>query len=212
MEDILAQQLSDYEDLTLNLESLLDGLSESTNINFENDKKKNRDQLEDFKQILQSNKDAFKENAHKKDWAPVQEFRNAIKLQPHHFDSIEYPNVVEKVWQKVWEQLKNYEGMESFGLEQFFRIEKNDIYPDLPLTIRQKVSSMYTMLNYIGYRPDLGLRSDRGFRKAIHDQGHASIASGLDILFTCDDRMAAKCRAIYEYLGVGTKVVHMKRK
>jgi hypothetical protein len=37
------------------------------------------------------------------------------------------------------------------------------------------------------------------------------MASGVDVLMTFDERMAAKCTAIYEYLGVTTQVLLLNK-
>jgi hypothetical protein len=137
-------------------------------------------------------------------WSPINDFRKATKLQPHHLKSIKFPDVIGQIW-KI---LSEIEGLDTLSLETFFRIDQNYINPGQAMTTRQKVSAMYSMLNYIGYEPDTKLHNDKGFRRSLNDMGHVSMASGVDCLVTGDDRMVMKAAAIYEFLGNSTVILH----
>lgn len=67
----------------------------------------------------------------------------------------------------------------------------------------QLISTLFNVLESIGYKGEKIKKSV----SRLHDVSHAIYATKADIFVTNDVRFAAKCRAVYEYAGVTTKVM-----
>lgn len=142
-------------------------------------------------------------------WSGIKDFRQHFKLEPHHFNAIKPPNVLEQIW-AIFNK-SNAVTNHQAGIDEFFMFNRSELFPDMPnmrFHLHQKVLAGYNMLNTIGYYPDKPLHKDRGFERASSDQTHASLAIFCDSLVTADERMAKKAEAIYEYLKVPTKVLY----
>lgn len=119
----------------------------------------------------------------------LNECRNAFKLQPRHFNTIQKPNFLEQIWEK----LKAVESIaqSNFTIKEFFGLVKNPVYPERPYSAHEKVTAIYSYLNMIGFHPDKPLHKERGFIRASSDLRHASIASLTHLLISCDNRFVS---------------------
>lgn len=127
-------------------------------------------------------------------------FRAALEIAPSLLNNIRPPNVVQKIWEQVSASNKipaQINSVDNF-LAKGVWAHLNDGEP----TWEAKISSLYTLLNLIGYWPDEQLHKDGKFRSAMGDQTHAAFAAFAQVFITGDERMAKKTFAIYEYLGI----------
>ncbi|SEJ13259.1 hypothetical protein SAMN05216201_1052 [Pseudomonas linyingensis] len=139
-------------------------------------------------------------------YSGVQTYRNHMKVGPVQLNNIEPPNVIEKIW-SIYKTLDGYRE-NNFSIEQFLGLSQNPIY-NREMYLHEKVTSVYNVLNVIGYYPDSKMKHDRRFTAAMSDAGHAAIASFSDFLFSRDAAFIHKTRAAYEYLNVKTQVIEV---
>lgn len=139
-------------------------------------------------------------------YSGVQAYRNHMKVGPVQLNNIEPPNVIEQIW-SIYKTLDGYRD-NNFSIEQFLGLSKNPIY-NRGMYLHEKVTSVYNVLNVIGYYPDSKMKYDRRFTAAMSDAGHAAIASFSDLLFSRDAAFIHKTRAAYEYLNVKTQVIEV---
>ena len=138
----------------------------------------------------------------------AKEFRGAMEIAPVSLNNIRPPNVMQKVWKQVCASGKipsQLSGV-SYFLEKGVCAHIKDGEP----TWEAKIGSLYSLLNFIGYFPDEDLHKDNGFRSGMGDQIHACYAAFAQLFITCDERMAKKKYAVYEQLGIGTRVCWCK--
>lgn len=69
------------------------------------------------------------------------------------------------------------------------------------------IEILFRILNQNGYNADKSLRTTSS---GTHDISHAIYATAADWLLTTDTRFSAKCKAVFSFLGVPTKVVCCK--
>lgn len=139
-----------------------------------------------------------------KEWNGIKSYRESVDIGPMKLNNIEPPNVIEKIWGVFKFKLPKNDHINS--LEDFFQIRINPIFPNRPYHLHQKVTSIYNMLNTLGYFPDSKLHKERRFIAAMSDNCHASMASFCNLLLSRDENFVKKVRAVYEYLGVQTEV------
>ncbi len=142
-----------------------------------------------------------------KNWSGIKDFRNAVGVGPRELNNITPPDVLKKIWEK-FSVILPYNTM-NIGIEEFFGITTNPIYPDRPYFNYQKVTGIYNMLNTLGYYPDSELQKERRLIASLSDTNHASMASFCNVLFSRDEAFVKKVQAAYEYLGVPTYVKHV---
>ncbi|WP_347253831.1 hypothetical protein [Leminorella grimontii] len=140
------------------------------------------------------------------DYSGVQVYRNHTKISPLQLNNIEPPNVIEKIWE-IYRAIDDYRD-NNFSIEQFLGISRNLIY-NREMHLHEKVTSIYNVLNVIGYHPDSKMKLDRRFTAAMSDAGHAAIASFANYLFSRDLAFIYKTRAVYEYLNIKTQVIEV---
>lgn len=155
--------------------------------------------------LEESSKHLYKHAPEPVGWSGIKDYRGSLELGPIQLNNIEPPNVLEQIWNKYKEKL-TYDEL-NWELEDFFGIKINPIYPDSQYFDYQKVNSIYTHLNMIGYHPDSKVHKERRFVAAVSDQGHASLGTFSDFLLSRDESFVIKARAAYEYLGVQTQVM-----
>lgn len=138
-------------------------------------------------------------------WSGVKAFRDAMNIGPKELNNISPPNVLEKIWElyKVKDEYKDL----NWTVEDFFSLKQNPVFPNKPYFGFQKVTSIYNHLNLIGYHPDSKTHRERRFTAAMSDQGHASVASFANVLFSRDESFVKKTKAAYEFLGINTEVM-----
>ncbi|KGJ98128.1 hypothetical protein [Thalassotalea sp. ND16A] len=167
------------------------------------------DMQREFNKISDSTSALMKENIpDDKNWSGIKSFREAVALGPMQLNNIEPPFVL----RQIWDFFKNQEPYSSGekDIDDFFGLKTNPIYPDQPHFDHQKVTSIYSMLNTIGYYPDSKVHQKRRFTAAMSDTQHASLATFCDTLLSADKAFIKKVRAAYEYLAVPTKVTFVQ--
>lgn len=95
-------------------------------------------------------------------------------------------------------------------LSDNLKIEKQ-MYPSIKnyhYDLEFTIEVLFKILNRCGYYAEKG--DEKKGISAIHDISHAIYASLTDYLITTDERFAKKCKAVYYYLGINTKVIHTK--
>ncbi|MHC5225505.1 hypothetical protein [Ignatzschineria sp. LJL83] len=133
----------------------------------------------------------------------VDVFRSELKAGSKELNNIKAPNVLQKIYDLIH---KNVSIENRTSIEKFFHMDKNPIEPTGDYFDFQKVNVIYSMLNMLGYYPDSKLKIDKRFIASQSDQGHAVMASFVDALFSEDKSFLKKVEAIYEFLGIRTKI------
>lgn len=161
-----------------------------------------------FEVTLDETERLMKENIpDDKNWSGIKDFRNSVGIGPKELNNIEPPDVLKKIWD-MFKVLPPYNKM-NIGIEEFFGITTNPIYPDQPYFNHQKVTAIYNMLNTLGYYPDSKVHKERRFVASLSDTSHASMASFCNVLFSRDEYFVKKVQAAYEFLGIPTLVRHV---
>lgn len=143
-----------------------------------------------------------------KSWSGIKDFRNATGIGPKELNNITPPDVLKQIWEK-FKNLPQYSAMD-IGIDEFYRLKQNPIYPDRPYFKHQKVIGIYNMLNSLGYWPDSKVHKERRFVSALSDNSHASMASFCQVLFSRDEAFVKKVQATYEYLEIPTLVLFVE--
>jgi hypothetical protein len=135
------------------------------------------------------------------------ELHEKIKIGPKQLKNIAHPNVIKK----IWEQIASSPELKDKGItfDKFFQLESNPIYPGEDYPIYSKVGMLYNMLNSIGFYPDKDIERENRFAGSLCDSQHAANAIFCKFLMTSDLAMSKKCSAIYEYLGIGTRIIYI---
>lgn len=135
-------------------------------------------------------------------------FRVAMEIAPLSLNNIRPPNVMQNIWEQVHASgtIPSQISSANDFLEQGVWAHMKDGEP----TWEDKIGGFYSLLNFIGYCPDEDLHKDGGFRSAMGDHVHATYAAFAQLFITCDEKMAKKTYAIYEYLGIRTIVCWCK--
>lgn len=154
------------------------------------------DALDEIEKLLKENV------SDDKNWSGVKSFRSKIGIGPKKLNNITPP----KVLNQIWEMFRHESQYSSVGIDEFYGLKTNPIYPDRPYFKHQKVTSVYNMLNTLGYWPDSNIDKERRFVAALSDNSHASMASFSHVLFSRDKAFVKKVRATYEYLEIPTHV------
>ena len=164
--------------------------------------------LNQFEESVNESERQWKSNIKDdKNWSGVKDFRSAVGVSPVQLNNIQPPDVLKKIWD-LFKKVPPYNEMNQ-SIDEFFGIAFNPIYPEKPYFKHQKVTSIYNMLNTLGYYPDSKVHKERRFVAALSDQSHASIASFSDFLLSRDKNFIRKVKAAYEYLGIPTQVQHV---
>lgn len=140
-----------------------------------------------------------------KNWSGVQDYRKCTNIGPAQLNNVKGPNILEK----IWELHKNSPGYResNFSIEDFLGLTVQKQLTGRDIFIHEKVTSIYNVLNVVGYFPDSRMKNEKRFVAALSDAGHASIASFADYFLTCDVAMHRKAQASYEYLSAKTKLI-----
>ncbi|MBD9633622.1 hypothetical protein [Pseudomonas sp. PDM19] len=141
------------------------------------------------------------------DGAPtIQTLRDCTGLGPKQLNNITAPNVIEKIWSlhQVAPGYREY----NFSIEQFLGISRTD-FQHRDMHLHEKITACYNVLNVVGFHQDSNLKSEKRFTAATSDAGHAAIASFANHVFSNDSAFIKKTQAVYDYLGVTTKVTEV---
>lgn len=133
-------------------------------------------------------------------------FRNQLGINIDKIKEIEFPNVIEKIWRYI--QSNNYV-FEKMVFDDFCQISSDISNPNRKLTDFEKIHSIYTILNLIGYMPEKKVKNERKFIASDRDISHVAYASYCHYFITNDERLGNKSRAIYEYLNIPTEVLEV---
>lgn len=138
----------------------------------------------------------------------VRQLEVATGLGPNVFKNIQPPGVVRKVWELVE---ASFHGVEV-DLETFFGIRPQPFEADADRerTILEKVNAIYHQLNFLGYYRDSEISKPRRFVASFSDLTHAGLASFCHVLISRDEDLVKKAAAAYEYLEVGTRILHYR--
>jgi len=132
-----------------------------------------------------------------------------IGVGPKILKNIKEPNVLLQVWDKVKETLPD----DITTFEEYFGLDQSrwDSTPKRELSVIEKVNGIYHQLNFLGYYRDSKMKKDRRFKASFSDMTHAGMATFCRLFICRDEDLVMKAAAAYEYLGVQTKVVHLKQ-
>lgn len=208
-EDIKNDQIDAFDDLMVYLQDLGEKIQEvdsNSDINaqisaYTTDMKKKHD-----KAVAQSANELRKHVDDEYNYSGVKNYRDYTGIGPMQLNNIEPPNVIEKIWE-AHRELDGYKGHE-FTIEQFYGISLNSIY-NREMFFFEKITSIYNVLNVVGYHPDSKMEKERRFTAAMSDAGHASIGSFADYVFSRDLAFIKKTRACYEFLNTKSQVIEV---
>lgn len=133
-------------------------------------------------------------------------FRKQLGVNIDKIKEIEFPNVIEKIWRYI--QSNNYV-LEKMAFNDFCQISSDLNNPNRKLTNFEKIHSIYTILNLIGYMPEKKVKNEKKFTASDRDISHVAYASYCHYFITNDERLVNKSRAIYEYLNIPTEVLEI---
>ncbi len=74
-----------------------------------------------------------------------------------------------------------------------------------------KIVALHSFLNMVGYHADKKLSSTKKLPSTRHDGEHIAYGAFCDYLLSADRKLVQKAAAIYQYLDVGTRIMHLKR-
>lgn len=163
---------------------------------------------EQFEVVTQQMREALNEKIKdQENFRGRKELHEKIRIGPKQLKNITHPNVLKK----IWEQISNAPELKDKGItfDKFFHLESNPLYPGEDYPIYSKVSMLYNTLNSIGFYPDKDIERENKFRGSLYDSQHAANAIFCKFLMTSDLAMSKKCSAIYEYLGIETRIIYV---
>jgi len=88
-----------------------------------------------------------------------------------------------------------------------FRFEKNRyaLMINDHTQLEYTIEILFRVLNYCGYNAE---KKEKTAISGTHDVSHAIYATAADYLFTTDKHFALKCEAVYNYLGIKTRIIY----
>lgn len=157
-------------------------------------------QMGDFNRNTES---IFNEIAEKTENKPGHlAFRDHLNIDINRLKAIEPPNVLQKIAEYIFNNNREL----NQDIDSFFNLDKSYSSPEREPFIFEKVTTIYTMLNLIGYYEDEKLKIEDKYFRSLHDMNHASYACFCEYFFTNDKRLIKKMQAAYEYLNIATEV------
>jgi hypothetical protein len=198
-----AQELKDYLNKSLECIDNVEGLDPK----LKNSLKEFFAQVPDIAE--ESGRDLANQLDSDSEESQIRQFEEATGVGPRTLKNIKGPNVLVKVWDSIREGLPDVE----LDLETFFGIKpaRWSPNPERELTVLEKVNAIYHQLNFLGYYRDSNMKTVRGFNASFSDMTHAGLASFCQLLIGSDTNFIMKASAAYEYLGLSTKIVFIKR-
>lgn len=156
--------------------------------------------------LKQASEELRKHISDESNYSGVSDYRENTGIGPVQLNNIEPPNVLENIW-AVYKEVDGYAGL-NFTIEQFYGISLNPIY-NREMYLFEKITSIYNVLNIVGYHPDSKMKKEKRFIAAMSDAGHASIGSFVDFVFSRDIAFVKKTRAAYEFLQAKAQVIEV---
>ena len=159
-----------------------------------------------YEAIKQASQELRKHVSDESNYSGVDDYRGNAGIGPVQLNNIEPPNVLEKIWAEH-KDVDGYAGLD-FTIEQFYGISLNPIY-NREMYLFEKITSIYNVLNVVGYHPDSKMKKEKRFTAAMSDAGHASIGSFANFVFSRDIAFIKKTRAAYEFLQAKAQVIQV---
>ncbi|USD66849.1 hypothetical protein [Vibrio sp. SCSIO 43136] len=208
-DDINGEQLGAFDNLINYLHSLVDSDEIQENFPELNEQvsayttglKRSYDEA-----LSQASGELRKHTSDERNYSGVKTYRESTGIGPVQLNNIEPPDVLEKIW-TAHKGLQGYSET-NFTIEQFYGISYNSIY-NREMFLFEKITSIYNVLNVIGYHPDSKMKKEKRFTAAMSDAGHASIGSFADFVLSRDIAFIKKTRAAYEFLHAKTQVIEV---
>lgn len=159
-------------------------------------------QLEQLLEQLPSTESGLRNFAHELSQLDVEKglskiIRQEYKINYDNLNKIEGHGAFEKIVLYI----KSQNLINSETLKEFLVNIDNESKP-----IHQRIMFAYDFLNLIGYKVDKSLHKENRYLGAMKDCEHVGLASLCDWFISNDQRLNAKAKIIYEYLGVPTHV------
>lgn len=132
-------------------------------------------------------------------------FRDYLNIDINRLKAIEPPNVLQKIAEYIFNNNRDL----NQDIDSFFNLDKSYSSPERELFIFEKVTTIYTMLNLIGYHEDEKLHKEDKHTRSLRDMHHASYACFCEYFFTNDRRLVKKTQAVYEYLNIATQICEL---
>jgi len=151
-----------------------------------------------------------------KDIADPERFDGPKGLQEYfgvgaeQLNNIEPPGVIGKILDKILAKDNLPEPLQN--QEDFLRLCYGVPQAENQPTRSDKIRGLYFFLNFTGYWQDKQRRKWGKFVGGQSDMNHAIYGAYADVLISEDVRFLKKTTAIYEYLGISTKVFQASRK
>jgi hypothetical protein len=142
-----------------------------------------------------------------KDRVPLELARKGLGTHNGRAGNIaERENPLEDLWGLIRDRVGTLTADQFFGFDP---IEKQG-YENVPLYLG--IVGCYTVLNFVGLRPDEGLSKVKRIPAVMSDGAHVANAAYCHALISGDRRLCSKARAIYKYKSIGTTVLHLAPK
>lgn len=138
----------------------------------------------------------------------TKDFEKITGVGPKVLKNISGPNSLAQVWGHIE---KSFPGV-NITLEKFFGLDRSEWgnEEDRELSVMEKVNAIYHQLNYVGYFRDTNMKKSHRFTASFSDMTHAGVATFCKVFICRDEDLVMKAAAAYEYLGLHTKIVHIK--
>jgi hypothetical protein len=139
---------------------------------------------------------------------PIAQIEDIFSISPKILNNIKGPDVVKKIWAVISKRIP----VNTVSLEKFFGLTP-DLYgysDKSALSQVEKVNALYHQLNLFGYHRDSKMKDLRRFNASFSDRTHAGSAIFCHYFMSMDENLIMKTAAAYEYLGVFTKLLHLK--
>jgi len=137
----------------------------------------------------------------------LKRIKEEFDIDPQKLNNISPEDAVINIWKLIQPKLTGsfhqHKKIEDFLQSIYQGNEKT------PWTSMHLISSLYNALNYFGYWQDRRLVKKNKFIPSYNDSRHAYHASYSDVFVTRDKRFAKKLKAVYVYLGINTRVIHI---
>lgn len=210
-DDINNEQIEAFDDLMSHLQDLGNDVSESED-GFQEIGAQISEYTKDMKSkhniaLVQTAKELRKYVDDEYNYSAVKTYRDYTGLGPVQLNNIEPPNVAQKIWE-AHRELGGYKE-HNLSIEQFYGISLSPLY-NREMFFFEKVTSIYNVLNAVGFHPDSKMKKEKRFIAAMSDAGHASMGSFADYVFSRDAAFVKKTNACYEFLNTKAQVIQVK--
>jgi hypothetical protein len=141
--------------------------------------------------------------------APLTQIENIFSVGPKILNNIKGPDIIKKIWAVISKCMP----ANALTLEKFFGLTP-DLYgysDKRALSQAEKVNALYHQLNFLGYYRDAKMNDQKRFNASFSDKTHAGYAIFCHYFMSMDENLIMKTTAAYEYLGVFTKLIRLKK-